>query len=396
MAIVRVYKKADNGVIYTSPDPRFQGGYMVEVQRIAFEGDFVTGNVLTMKVAGEDITQNFDTDHATTMAALAAQIAAIPNVLRAEVTSSSIITVTTAIPEYNLPIEDILIEGGASQPDVGVTPDSDHELDLDDWEEPGWAEGMDYADIDVENIPESYSEAGNYHESIYFDGAAIEANLTVDTNWDVMLKPETLIYREYLARMRADLDAELARGTASSGTVTYGSPSNGDTLVVNGHTFTKVASSPGTDEFSSISELTDLIDALNDVGATDNGTVITITAEFTGVAGDEITLSKTGSALTLSGATLAGGVDPNAITVGRKQRAIDEMKEKIAMGHTANAYVSTRVDMEENPFGEYLDELALFMRQKDLENLNAGTDRPAYRTKLLAKIAEIEAAIAGR
>lgn len=97
-----------------------------------------------------------------------------------------------------------------------------------------------------------------------------------------------------------------AAAVAATGTVTYGSPSNGDTLVVGGTTFTKAASGSAT-EFSTISELTALIDALSNVNATDNGTTITITAATAGAAGNSITLVKTGSALTLSGATLGAG-----------------------------------------------------------------------------------------
>jgi hypothetical protein len=101
-------------------------------------------------------------------------------------------------------------------------------------------------------------------------------------------------------------------GINASGTITYGVPVNGDTVTVDGTTFTCVASAPGANEFSNISELEALIEALDGINASENGTAINITAADPGAGGNSITLSKTGSALTLSGATLAGGADTGA------------------------------------------------------------------------------------
>ncbi len=104
-----------------------------------------------------------------------------------------------------------------------------------------------------------------------------------------------------------------AAAVAASMTITYGAPSNGDTITVAGTTFTKAASGSAT-EFSTIGELTALIEALATVGATDNGSVITVTATTAGTAGNSIAVSKTGSALTLSSATLLGGTEAIAAT----------------------------------------------------------------------------------
>jgi len=95
--------------------------------------------------------------------------------------------------------------------------------------------------------------------------------------------------------------------TAAFGSVTYGSPALADTLVVNGTTFTKVASAPTSVQFTTIEELTALIDGEALISATDDGTTISIVADTAGTAGNAITLAKTGSALTLSAATLMGG-----------------------------------------------------------------------------------------
>lgn len=105
-----------------------------------------------------------------------------------------------------------------------------------------------------------------------------------------------------------------ANAVAATGSVTYGAPSNGDTITVAGTTFTKAGVGNGTTDFSTISELTTLINGLASVNATDNGSVITITAATSGVAGNAITLAKTGSALALSGSTLSGGANAIAAT----------------------------------------------------------------------------------
>lgn len=104
-----------------------------------------------------------------------------------------------------------------------------------------------------------------------------------------------------------------ANAVAATGTVTYGVPVNGNTITVGGTVFTKAAA-PSPTEFSTIAELTALIDGLAAVTAVDDGSVITITAATPGVGGNAITLAKTGPALTLSGATLAGGAAAVAAT----------------------------------------------------------------------------------
>lgn len=114
----------------------------------------------------------------------------------------------------------------------------------------------------------------------------------------------------------ADLNAHvkpflgIGAGTAASGYITYGSPTNGDTVIVNGTTFTKAASGNGSTTFSTIAELCTLIDALANIGATQNGTTITITASTTGEAGNSYTIARAGAGtLAVSGATLTGGAN---------------------------------------------------------------------------------------
>ncbi len=102
---------------------------------------------------------------------------------------------------------------------------------------------------------------------------------------------------------------------AASGTITYGIPADGDTVTVDGNTFTKVPGPPGANEFSNIAELTALIEALANVNATDDGLIITVTAANAGAAGNGIILASASvGGLTLSGPTLAGGSDAVAAT----------------------------------------------------------------------------------
>ncbi len=117
----------------------------------------------------------------------------------------------------------------------------------------------------------------------------------------------TMNLSEYdFTQMEQVLNAATKSGAKASATITFGSPSNGDTIVVNGHTFTKAASGSGTN-FSTADELATLIGALDNIDAANVTGTITVTAAVVGVAGNAITLSKTGSALAISGATLSGG-----------------------------------------------------------------------------------------
>lgn len=116
-------------------------------------------------------------------------------------------------------------------------------------------------------------------------------------------------------QIKAALDAASISAAKASGTVTFGSPSNGDTVTIDSVVFTKAASASGLN-FAVIADLTAAIVAnCTHVTATDNGTVVTVTALNPGVLGNAIAMSKTGSALTLSGAALASGRDGLQTTV---------------------------------------------------------------------------------
>lgn len=104
----------------------------------------------------------------------------------------------------------------------------------------------------------------------------------------------------------------------ATGSITYGAPDVGDTVSVDGNVFTCVAAAPGAGEFSSITELEALVEAVTGVNSSEDGTDISITAAARGVAGNAITLELGGGntgTMTISGATLTGGVDGDTITV---------------------------------------------------------------------------------
>lgn len=115
------------------------------------------------------------------------------------------------------------------------------------------------------------------------------------------------------------------------GTVTVNTlPSAGDTVVVGGVPLTAVAGAPGVDQFmvgvDEIITAANIMAAINDPGnsflglitANSNSTsVVDIRAAAAGAAGNAITLSVASGALSVSGATLSGGVDqPNKPSQG--------------------------------------------------------------------------------
>lgn len=103
-----------------------------------------------------------------------------------------------------------------------------------------------------------------------------------------------------------------------SGVITFGAPSNGDTIVLTGlpggnKTFTKAAAA-GVDEFSTIGELTTLIDDLADLEATDDATDITITVATGGIEMNDAVITGTGAYSALN-ITFSGGQDHAVIEV---------------------------------------------------------------------------------
>jgi len=101
--------------VYATFDGRAQ------VQTLTFDADFVEDNEIDMNINGTAITAvAFDTDHDTTLAALAVEIALSDAVESAEVTSAREITITSASHSTDIAITGLAVTGGLSQPGGAV------------------------------------------------------------------------------------------------------------------------------------------------------------------------------------------------------------------------------------------------------------------------------------
>lgn len=161
----------------------------------------------------------------------------------------------------------------------------------------------------------------------------------LDIRWD---DPATLntgpVFTTTQATATLLVSGTPAVAATATGTITVtGAPiTAGDELEIAGVTLSAYpgARTPGAHNFNSTLVTTDLIaqeivDAINDlnndyrdyVTASVAGSVITLTAVATGTAGNAVTLTTTSGDLTLSGATLSGGVDADTITINGKTLA---------------------------------------------------------------------------
>jgi len=94
-----------------------KGRDLAHVQVITFSGEFVADNSISIDVDGQTVTQLFDTDSDTTLAGLATKIAAEAGVATAvEDTAANTITVTGAVVNDLVVLENLSVTGGASQP----------------------------------------------------------------------------------------------------------------------------------------------------------------------------------------------------------------------------------------------------------------------------------------
>lgn len=103
--------------------------YIVDVtwQTITFDADLVTSNVVNLKVNGVAMTaETFDTDNATTMAAIAAQLVTdFPTVIAsASSNGTDTITVVPVALNNSVVITEVVVTLGASQATATVAPQS--------------------------------------------------------------------------------------------------------------------------------------------------------------------------------------------------------------------------------------------------------------------------------
>ncbi|MDN7441199.1 DUF3383 domain-containing protein [Burkholderia cepacia] len=116
-------------------------------------------------------------------------------------------------------------------------------------------------------------------------------------------------------------------GAAASGTITLtANPAANDTVTINGTAVTFVASAPtgsqvliGASAAATAANLQAFLAASTDANLSQcsyatTGAVTTVTAIVAGNAGNAITLAKSSTAITLSGATLAGGVAASTVS----------------------------------------------------------------------------------
>ncbi len=127
-----------------------------------------------------------------------------------------------------------------------------------------------------------------------------------------------------------DTDGKLVKWdnqTRATGTLTFGSAGNAtDTIVINGHTITQVASGATGAQINIGASATETgqnlanylnqasVQALTGVSATAAAGVVTLTALVGGTAGNSITTTETGSSVTASGGTLSGGATTRRYT----------------------------------------------------------------------------------
>ncbi|MCP4482067.1 MAG: hypothetical protein GY817_04610 [bacterium] len=110
MKMGSIYVEVEESV--TPDDPvyaRFDG--KLQIQTITFDADFVASN----KINGFSVSEvSFDTDHATTISALATALKNLSEI--SDCTASGrVLTITGSVKGLNVEISNIVVSGGASQ-----------------------------------------------------------------------------------------------------------------------------------------------------------------------------------------------------------------------------------------------------------------------------------------
>lgn len=85
------------------------------------------------------------------------------------------------------------------------------EITIDDCKIPAEYELLPFVLVDQEDLPDSNSGTGNYHEMIYFEGDCCRSNLKQDKAWEKCLMPHWLIVQKERARLKRDLDQMLEK-----------------------------------------------------------------------------------------------------------------------------------------------------------------------------------------
>jgi len=156
--------------------------------------------------------------------------------------------------------------------------------------------------------------------------AASNLNAVASTITTALSSAGTCVWNATYQRFEIS-SATTGAGVKAAGTITMSTnPSASDTVVIGGTTITFVASAPtgnqvliGTSAANTAANLQAFLIASNDVNIVKcayatSGAVTTLTYTSVGTAGNAFTLAKTGTNITVSGATLSGGVNASSIT----------------------------------------------------------------------------------
>lgn len=138
-------------------------------------------------------------------------------------------------------------------------------------------------------------------------------------------------------------------GTYASGTASFSAqPAVNDTLTIDGTVYTFTAANIGSDLNHTLAILLNSLQNSGDANLSQsnysvNGSVLTVTAKAVGTSGNAITLAKSSTVITLSGATLTGGAGTGGTgcTITAKYSGIlgNGIKVSIENGTLANSYM---------------------------------------------------------
>jgi phage tail sheath gpL-like len=128
------------------------------------------------------------------------------------------------------------------------------------------------------------------------------------------------------ARGNITVDARMGETAATATITSTGAATATETFVLNGVTFTAVASGPSANEFvvsaTVATQAANIAAAINEstsagvlnVTATSSAGVVTLTCDIPGTIGNAMTLSETLTNVTISGANFSGGASDSDVT----------------------------------------------------------------------------------
>lgn len=156
--------------------------------------------------------------------------------------------------------------------------------------------------------------------------SATNLNAVASTITTALASAGTCIWNAVYQRFEIS-SATTGSGVKASGTITLGSnPAAGDTLTIGGTAISFVASAPtgnqvliGSTAANTAANLQAFLQSSTDTqivkcSYATSGAVTTVTYAVLGTTGNAFTLAKTGTNITVSGATLSGGVNSSSIT----------------------------------------------------------------------------------